>query len=67
MKRKIVVEHGEVNKIAYLMNCTREMVSHSLCYRKDTQLAKSIRKMAIMRGGMGVVFGRNQNQKEEME
>lgn len=67
MKKKIVVEHGEVNKIAYLMNCTREMVSHSLCYRKDTQLAKSIRKMAIMRGGMEVVFGRNQNQKEEME
>ena len=67
MKRNIVVEHGEVNKIAYLMNCTREMVSHSLCYRKDTQLAKSIRKMAIMRGGMEVVFGRNQNQKEEME
>lgn len=67
MKKKIVVEHGEVNKIAYLMNCTREMVSHSLCYRKDTQLAKSIRKMAIMRGGMEVVFGQNQNQKEEME
>nr|DAG86257.1 MAG TPA: hypothetical protein [Caudoviricetes sp.] len=43
------------------------MVSHSLCYRKDTQRAKSIRKMAIMRGGMEVVFGRNQNQKEEME
>lgn len=42
MKRKIVVEHGEVNKIAYLMNCTREMVSHSLCYRKDTQLAKFV-------------------------
>lgn len=36
------------------MNCTPEMVSHSLAYRKDTKLARSIRKMALMRGGVKV-------------
>lgn len=54
MKRRIVVEHGEVKRIALLMNCTYEMVSHSLAYRKDTKLAKAIRKMALMRGGIEV-------------
>ncbi len=36
------------------MNCTYEMVSHSLAYRKDTKLAKAIRKMALTRGGVEV-------------
>ena len=30
MKKRIIVEHGEVKRIALLMNCTYEMVSHSL-------------------------------------
>ena len=51
MKKRIIVEHGEVKRIALLMNCTYEMVSHSLAYRKDTKLAKAIRKMALTRGG----------------
>ena len=50
MKKRIIVEHGEVKRIALLMNCTYEMVSHSLAYRKDTKLAKAIRKMALTRG-----------------
>ena len=54
MKRRIIVEHAEVKRIALLMNCTYEMVSHSLAYRKDTKLAKAIRKMALMRGGVKV-------------
>ena len=54
MKRRIVVEYGEVKRIASLMNCTWEMVSHSLASRKDTKLAKAIRKMALMRGGIEV-------------
>ena len=52
MKKRIVVDHGEVKRIALLMNCTYEMVSHSLAYRKDTKLAKAIRKMALIRGGV---------------
>ena len=53
-KKRIVLEYGEAKRIAYLMNSTREMVSHSLNYRKDTKLAKAIRKMAITRGGVEV-------------
>lgn len=54
MKKRIVVERGEVKRIALLMDCTWEMVSHSLAYRKDTKLARAIRKMALMRGGIEV-------------
>lgn len=54
MKKRIIVERGEVKRIALLMNCTYEMVSRSLAYRKDTKLAKAIRKMALMRGGVEV-------------
>ena len=64
MRKKIVVEHGEVGEISRLMGCTRQMVNNSLTYRKDTDLAKRIRKMAIMRGGQEVCFG---EQKREVK
>ena len=54
MRKRIVVEHGEVKRIASLMGCTREMISHSLAYRKNSELAAKIRKMALMRGGVEV-------------
>nr|DAY79752.1 MAG TPA: hypothetical protein [Caudoviricetes sp.] len=54
MKKRIIVEYGEARKIAHLMNCTPEMVSYSLTYRKNTKLAQAIRKMALMRGGIEV-------------
>lgn len=57
MRKKIVVEHGEVGEISRLMGCTRQMVNNSLAFRKDTDLAKRIRKMAILRGGQEVCFG----------
>ena len=56
MRKKVVVEHGEVGEISRLMGCTRQMVNNSLTYRKDTDLARRIRKMAIMRGGKEVCF-----------
>ncbi|WP_300761634.1 ArsR family transcriptional regulator [uncultured Parabacteroides sp.] len=54
MKKRIVVEYGEVRRIALLMNCTYETVSRALAYKKDTKLARAIRKMALMRGGVEV-------------
>lgn len=54
MKKRIVVEYGEVKKIAELMGCSWVTVSYSLAYRKDTKLARAIRKMALMRGGIEV-------------
>ena len=54
MKERIVVEYSEVGKIAGLLGCSREMVSHSLAFRKNSKLARSIRKLAIERGGTKV-------------
>ena len=51
MKRRIVVEYGEVNKIAELIGCTNVMVSHALAFRKNSRLARSIRKLALERRG----------------
>ena len=51
MKERIVVEYSEVGKI---LGCSREMVSHSLAFRKNSKLARSIRKLAIERGGTKV-------------
>lgn len=56
MKKKIVVERGEQQAIAKLMGCTHEMVCHSLAFRKDTPLARKIRKVAEERGGVLVVL-----------
>ena len=54
MKARIVVEYGEVSKIAGLLGCSPEMVTHSLAFRKKSKLARSIRKLALDRGGSKV-------------
>ena len=54
MKARIVVEYGEVRKIAGLLGCSPEMVTHSLAFRKNSKLARSIRKLALDRGGSKV-------------
>ena len=47
MNQRIVLEHGNVKKLAETMGCTREMVSKSLNYKKDTTLARKIRHVAL--------------------
>ena len=54
MKARIVVEYGEVSKIASLLGCSPEMVTHSLAFRKNSKLARSIRQLALDRGGSKV-------------
>ena len=54
MKARIVVEYGEVSKIAGLLGCSPEMLTHSLAFRKNSKLARSIRKLALDRGGSKV-------------
>lgn len=54
MEHKIVVDRGEVNKIAKLMGCHRVVVSRAVNYQSDSSLARRIRKMAILRGGVEV-------------
>lgn len=56
MKRKIVVERGESQKIAKILGCTPVMVCYALAYKKNTLLAQKIRKVALERGGVEVVM-----------
>ena len=44
MKKRIVVVRGEVKEIARLMGCTPDMVGHALAFRKNTDLARRIRR-----------------------
>jgi hypothetical protein len=52
MKRKIVTNYGETKKLAKLFRCTPEMASYALNFRKNSLLARKIRKAAIERGGI---------------
>ena len=56
MNRRIVTDRGNVVKIAKTMNCTREMVSKALNFKKDSMLARKIRYVAKERYG-GVEIG----------
>ena len=51
MSKRIVMERGAVSKIARSLGCTKEMVSKSLNYKKDTELAKKIRHVACTQYG----------------
>lgn len=47
MNQRIVLDHGNVKRLADCMGCTREMVSKALNYKKDTPLARKIRHVAM--------------------
>lgn len=49
---KVLVEHGEVAKLARLFGIARKTVSEALSGQTNTDLAKKIRKLAIDRGGV---------------
>lgn len=55
MKKRIVMERGDAVKLAASMQCTREMVSKALNFKKDTDLARRIRHVAKSQyGGMEI-------------
>ena len=56
MNRRIVMDRGNVVNIAKTMNCTREMVSKALNFKKDSMLARKIRYVAKEQYG-GVEIG----------
>lgn len=56
INRRIVMDRGDVSRIAGAMGCTREMVSRALNYRVDTTLARRIRFVAKEQYG-GVEIG----------
>ena len=47
MNQRIILEHGDVKRLANNLGCTREMVSKALNYKKDTPLARKIRHVAM--------------------
>lgn len=57
MKRRIVVEHGDMRKIAASMGCTREMVGKALRFDKNSILARKIRHVAKEQYG-GIEIGK---------
>lgn len=71
MRRRIVVEQGEVTAIARLMGCTTVFVSYALNFRRDSELARRIRRMALLRGGIEIgnepVKGGTSNEGKTME
>ena len=56
MNRRIVMDRGSVVKLACAMNCTREMVSKALNFKKDSLLARKIRYVAKEQYG-GIEIG----------
>ena len=59
MNRRIVMDRGRVMDLASAMNCTREMVSKALNFKKDSMLARKIRYVAKEQYG-GIEIGDKQ-------
>lgn len=57
MNRRIVISRGDGLKIASSFNCTREMVSKALNFKKDSMLARKIRFVAKEQYG-GIEIGK---------
>ena len=55
---RVLVEHGEIVKLAQLLGVARKTVREALSGQTNTDLAKKIRKVALDRGG---VFKPTQN------
>lgn len=57
MAKKIVMKRGAVNKISRDMHVTRQMVSNSIAFKKNSELARKIRYVATSQyGGVEVDF-----------
>ncbi len=55
MHRRVVMEYGLATALANKMQCSLEMVSRALNYKKNSSLARKIRNVAINEYG-GKVF-----------
>ena len=50
--RRILVSQEVNQSLQQVFGCTKEMVSRALNYRRDTELAKRIRALALQKGGI---------------
>ena len=46
MRKKIMMDYGSVNKLMSVFGCSRQMVSMSLNFKKNSALARKIRSVA---------------------
>lgn len=68
--KKIMISFGEAREIARLMGCSTATVSLALNYKLDSDTAKKVRKMALLRGGTEVELkatGRTGNERRTEE
>lgn len=49
---RVLVEHGEIVKLAQLLGVARKTVREALSGQTNTPLARKIRKLAIDQGGV---------------
>ena len=49
---RVLVEHGEIVKLAQLLGVARKTVREALSGQTNTPLARKIRKLALDRGGV---------------
>lgn len=55
--KRIVLDYGKANQLAKTFKCSREMVSKALHFRKNSELARKIRYVAVQQYG-GIEIGR---------
>lgn len=55
MSKKIILDYGKSKEIASVMKCTKEMVSKSINFKKNSTLARKIRHVAVSEYG-GKIF-----------
>ena len=55
--KRIVLDYGKANMIAKTFKCSREMVSKALHFKKNSELARKIRYVAVKEYG-GIEVGK---------
>lgn len=55
--KRIVLDYGKANMIAKTFKCSREMVSKALHFKKNSELARKIRYVAVKEYG-GIEIGK---------
>jgi hypothetical protein len=54
MRRIVSGAHGDGKRLAKLFGCSEQMVTYALHFKKNSLLARKIRKAAMERGGVDI-------------
>lgn len=64
MRKRIVVDRGEIKKISKDFKVTSKAVWEALVYRSNSSKARLIRKVALERGGVEIGDQRKRHEKK---